>query len=642
MNIETGSYTEPPRILEDIILFTDEELLSCVGSTLIFDLEVFPNYFLAAFKEAGGQRCLIFEMSPDSILDKPKLRWLFDKFLIVSFNGIKFDMPLIWLAIETVCTNIDLQIACEMLIEGAQIKDIEKQYKYRIGRTNHIDLIEVAPQSASLKIYGGRMHVKKMQDLPFEPGTYLTFEQANEVKHYCINDLDNTHTLLVELKADIELRKSMTIDYGIDLRSKSDAQIAEHVLSSEVKSMTGVAPRRPKFEDTPTFIQYKKPEMLGFESSILSRALSDFCNFRFEMDGGGSPMMPLTYRDKKVGGDGKKYKFKIGETVYTMGMGGMHSNEQSVSHYSDDEYFLVDIDVRSYYPRIILNHSLYPKHIGEVYLQIYNTMVETRLHAISIGNDKAAGSLKVTINGGFGKFGSKWSKLYAPDLLLQVTITGQLSLLMLIERLESYNIPVVSGNTDGIVVKCKKSEKDILTSIVNMWESYTGFSMEYTYYKSIHSRDVNNYFAVTTDGKVKAKGSYGGSLVNRVLWKNPQNLICSTAVKNLLTDNIPIAETIYNCTDIREFVTVRVVRGGAVKDGVTLGKAIRWYYKKDEYGIITYLKNGNKVPMSEGAWPCMELPDTLPTDIDYEWYVKAANEILSDVGLVDNTITLNL
>jgi DNA polymerase elongation subunit (family B) len=64
-----------------------------------------------------------------------------------------------------------------------------------------------------------------------------------------------------------------------------------------------------------------------------------------------------------------------------------------------------------------------------------------------------AEGLKITINGSFGKLGSVWSILFAPDLLIQTTITGQLALLMLIHRLERKGIPVVSGNTDGIIIK---------------------------------------------------------------------------------------------------------------------------------------------------------------------------------------------
>jgi hypothetical protein len=48
----------------------------------------------------------------------------------------------------------------------------------------------------------------------------------------------------------------------------------------------------------------------------------------------------------------------INGTEYTMGMGGLHSVEKSVSYYSDDNHILKDVDVESYYPRIILNLKL--------------------------------------------------------------------------------------------------------------------------------------------------------------------------------------------------------------------------------------------------------------------------------------------
>ena len=158
--------------------------------------------------------------------------------------------------------------------------------------------------------------------------------------------------------------------------------------------------------------------------------------------------------------------------------------------------------------------------------------------------------------------------------------------------------------------------------------------MEFTPYRSIHSRDVNNYIAIDAKGKVKSKGIYSefGSALNSRLSKNPETLICSDAVKKFLLDGIEISETILNCKNIERFVAVRTVKGGAVKDGVYLGKALRWYYKKDEYGTINYKNNGNKVPKSDGAWPLMTLPTKIPEDIDYDWYINVSNEMLKDIG----------
>jgi hypothetical protein len=63
-----------------------------------------------------------------------------------------------------------------------------------------------------------------------------------------------------------------------------------------------------------------------------------------------------------------------------------------------------------------------------------------------------------------------------------------------------------------------------------------------------------------------------------------------------------------------------------------VGSTVRWYYAKDVVGELVMAKSGNKVPRSEGAKPCMVLPDTLPDDIDYDWYITEAVRILTDIG----------
>ncbi|MFM9500750.1 hypothetical protein ACKI1Q_45200, partial [Streptomyces galilaeus] len=83
--------------------------------------------------------------------------------------------------------------------------------------------------------------------------------------------------------------------------------------------------------------------------------------------------------------------------------------------------------------------------------------------------------------------------LYSPELLIQTTITGQLSLLMIIERLESAGVNVVSANTDGINVVFKKTQLNQVENIIFQWELETGYNFEWTQYDSVFSRDVNSY-----------------------------------------------------------------------------------------------------------------------------------------------------
>ena len=70
-----------------------------------------------------------------------------------------------------------------------------------------------------------------------------------------------------------------------------------------------------------------------------------------------------------------------------------------------------------------------------------------------IPRDVLALVLKIVINSIYGKFGFENGPLYDRLATLQVTINGQLMLLMLCEELEANGIPIVSANTDGLMVK---------------------------------------------------------------------------------------------------------------------------------------------------------------------------------------------
>ena len=77
------------------------------------------------------------------------------------------------------------------------------------------------------------------------------------------------------------------------------------------------------------------------------------------------------------------------------------------------------------------------------------------------------------------------------------------------------------------------------------------------------------------------------------------------------------------------------MKGGAEKDGVNIGKVVRWYYAKNTSGTINYILSGNKVPRSEEANPLMDLPETFPDDVNFDWYIKETVSILQDIGFYD-------
>jgi hypothetical protein len=245
-------------------------------------------------------------------------------------------------------------------------------------------------------------------------------------------------------------------------------------------------------------------------------------------------------------------------------------------------------------------------------------------------HETAAATKKTSINGSFGKLGSKYSALYAPEMLIQTTITGQLALLMLIERFELAGARVVSANTDGVVVLYKKNLEQKIAAVAWEWMLDTSFQLEETRYGALASRDVNNYVAIKPDGSVKCKGAFGAPGLS----KNPDNAIVYHAVAQYISKSIPIETTIRECTDIRKFLTLRRVTGGATWRGEYLGRAVRFYLSTSvpQSECIQYSTNTNRVPKSSGAMPLMELPKTFPTDVDYQSYIHAAEDLLGEIG----------
>ena len=573
---------------------------------------------MIALKNVYSRQIESYEFYPGIEPDYERIKTSLTTKQLISFNGINYDIPLLRLFFAN-NDNATLKKASDaIIVENMRPWELETMYGGADFHPDHIDLIEVAPGMVGLKLYGGRMHSHRLQDLPIDPAANITPADRPVLKDYCINDLNTTIDMYFQLKPQIDLRVAMSAKYDIDLRSKSDAQIAEAVIRQEVQKKVGRKIYRPDISPDYTF-KYRIPEFISFTAPGMQKVLEIIRNATFTINEKGSVELPQIFESMRI---------CIGSGTYTMGIGGLHSNESCSSHVSNESVFLKDRDVTSYYPSIILNQSLYPAHMGEAFLEVYQGIVSQRIEAKRTGDKVTNEAMKIMINGSFGKFGSKWSVLYSPDLLIQTTVTGQLALLMLIENIELAGFTVVSANTDGIVIKGYESRVEDLNGVISYWEAVTGFNTEETEYRALYSKDVNNYVAIKPSGEVKLKGLYAPAGMQ----KNVTNSICVEAVIEYLRSGTPVPTTIMGCSDVRKFITIRQVNGGAKYDDQYLGKAVRWYYRKGEARSIRYAANNNKVARSDGAFPLMELPPALPQDVDYDWYIKEAQSILNDVG----------
>ncbi|WP_425962577.1 hypothetical protein [Rhizobium nepotum] len=646
-----------------------------------FDLECFWNYFYVAFLTIDG-RTIGYERSDRADFDPMRIRRILKKYTVIGFNSRDYDMMVLLYALNG-ASNGDLKKLSDYIIKGRKKPwDCERDFGITVPKyVDHVDLYDVNPSvgtgaddddevenlfasgSASLKTLAGRLHAKRIQDLPYAENTILTHDQMDDLNDYCMNsDCPATKRLYEGCKQALELRESIGEIYGMDARSLSDAQTGERMIKIGVERLINKKIEKAVFKGAYTF-RYEVPDFIKFETPLLQNILKVIRESDIQVTETGSVKFPEEF---------KKFKIEIGQSSYKLGIGGLHSQEKSRAEVSDEDRQLVDFDVGSQYPSIILKLGLYPKAVGPKFHPVYGGIKAERMadkkrsQEYGEAGDREkeifykvrSDGRKVGLNGPYGKLGSRYSVLFAPHLMIATTLTGQLTLLMLIERAEKHGIRIVSANTDGVVMKVPRSiycgmTKDrptggILKEIIDWWENTTSFILEGAEYSAIYNRDVNFYVAIKPNGKGKRKGyianhwhpdspEYSPSFEQ--MKKNPNMTVCGDAILAFLTKGTPIEDFIEEYSDVRGFVRVIKAKGGGDWNGEYLGKTVRFYWAKNGAPIMKgkpHAKTGNraKVSKSDGCRPIMTLPDdyVVPEDLDRQRYIDEAYEILAALG----------
>lgn len=626
------------------------------------DTECYPDWWLFKIWLPDGQQYSI-DMHAGKPLAVDAIQWFADNFTWYTFNGDNYDEPMITLAMSG-ADNWQLKQANDRIITGGLKRwDFYRAYGLeRIRNLDHVDVMEVAPGvRVGLKTYAGRMHSRKMQDLPYNPNEPTTWPMRVNLDTYCSNDLQVTRDLRTTVAKRLQLREAMGERYGVDLRSKSDAQMAEAI----IKARLPFIPEKRQILHGFTF-QYEPAPFIRFSTPELQQAYELIKRAVFTVN--DVDQLRTAPGEEVYDTDGKKIKtgiimppelkalvITIGGNQYQLGIGGLHSKESAVQYHGPG---LRMDDVASYYPSLILNLGIEPAqlagHLQPIYRAIYNERLDAKakvkkgiviavIDGVEISLVAIDGGFKIVLNGTFGKLGSKYSIMYAPEQLIKVTLTGQLALLMLIESLHLAGVQTASANTDGLVTLCPPGREWLRDSCIKYWAATTGLTMESDDIAHLYARDVNNYLAIWPNGEHKGKGIFAASGVDNNV--HPEKDIVADAVIAYLKHGTPLAQTIRACNDIRQFLVIRSVKGGGVYNAgadadcvgadepTYLGKTVRWYYAAGETRAIHYKTRGNKVAGSTGARPLMELPDTMPSDVDYAFYEADAVKMLASVGV---------
>mgnify|MGYP000066518382 FL=1 len=362
--IDLLPYEDRPFIQREFM--TDAEIIANAGSDLILDAESYPNYFMCGFKHPKLNKFICLENN----FNPQFLSWLLFNYRTIGFNSYNYDLEILWASFINRDPRFLKEVSNALIQSGLRPKEIEKQFGFKVYETRHIDMIEVCPLKGSLKLYAARLHAARLQDLPYPDTKELTKDEINIVRNYNFNDLELTQLTYEFNKDRLDLRATMGIEYQEDLMSKSDAQIAEAVLTKEVRKLTGKWPRRPEIKEG-TVYKYEVPPYIQYKTPELQKLLYNVRTADFIVDHNGKIILP-----PKLDVD-----VKINKGVYRIGIGGLHSSEKNVSYVATDTHMIVDRDVASYYPRIITNLRLYPVGMGPDFLAAYEQIIQQRLRA---------------------------------------------------------------------------------------------------------------------------------------------------------------------------------------------------------------------------------------------------------------------
>lgn len=510
----------------------------------IWDLETYPNFFLAVFKNIVTKDYHYFEIS-DRKSDQINLKKFLNEQVkgLIGFNNLNFDYPVLHNTIlksNKLLTAQEIYKEVETIINTKYSAIWDNQIKipqldlYRIWHYDNKN------KSTSLKWLEFAMRLPNVEDLPYKPGTILTFDQMDEIISYCKNDIEATEKFYNISSKHIEIRKFYTQLEGINLINASEIKMSKEIfgkyLSKEMKIDTKTLSKL-RTDRSEVNIKDIIFDYLKFNDSLNQEVLEKFNSYKWidtsNMSAEQSKKYSISFS--------RPYKNIIREYAE----GGLHSFGKAGIYESDNDYILVDVDFASYYPHISFRNKLHPEHIPEpIFSKIYEGFYKDR--KLYDKKDPRNYVLKIILNGSYGLSKDKYAFLYDPKWQLAICINGQLMLTLLTERVFEHckiEPTIIFENTDGAMYKIHKSDYDNLTKACKEVEQIVNIPLETQTCEKIIIRDVNNYINIISENNIKFKGCFE---IDRDYHKNHSKRIVPITLANYFINNISVEDTIYN------------------------------------------------------------------------------------------------
>ena len=560
-------------------------------TVLVYDIESFPNLFTCSILNSENNKLITYEISEDKN-DLGKIVALFQlkEFYFCGFNNKSYDDVLInYLIIRFDDLRYKPIFEITWLIKSMSDKIIKEpvanwvDYKHAY-LFNSFDLMTMsfsAKNRVGLKELEVTMGFSNVMEYEGDFSKNVPKELKDKVIEYNQNDVLATGGLLNLKKNDIELRLKLNEKYKINVLSKDNVNMGMEILKKEYLEKTNKTWDDIKDLKTPC-------QLVAFKNIIF-----DFIQYTTP------PLQKLLEKLKKISIDpnNKDFRevFEIGGVVHNISLGGLHSINNAEIIIPNEDELLIDYDVDSFYPSCLIVNNLYPKHLGIEFVDIYKNIRDERVEAKKDKNSFLADAFKYAINGLSGNLQSQYSWTYDPELVVKLRINCQLMILMLIEKFDLLGAEIVQSNTDGILIKIKKSLLPEIEKAKDEWCKLTKLSMSKEEFERFYQYDVNNYIGVKKGFKetkdpelIKKKGFF---VDETNLGKGMSPKVIAKSLINYFVYNISPEETLKEDKDIRDYLTYqRVSRDFIVEYNGEKALHINRFYMSINGGILIKYK----------------------------------------------------
>lgn len=492
----------------------------------IYDIEVFKKDNLFVFRDYFTKEWTVIHNDLDALR---KFYLANRDSLFVGYNSHSYDSNVM---------RAYLQGKNPFHVSKAIIESDDRALAYKMFDTKKTPLFGMDlyqdNRGFSLKEHSAFMGINiKETEVDFDLDRELTEEEQVLNELYCKNDVLATEKRFEQNIGMLVAKAAIALYFGLDKMalSMTNANLTAELLGAEK------TPDRGDELD-----KYELPEGFKIESETIRQA---FMTDEFEANDKGHASISLDVPRRDV--------------TEVLGVGGIHGAKESFIHVGNFHAR----DVGSLYPNTMVLFDYLSRNIPEDKRHIYQMLLDERMEAkysnkefteikgVQIPTKLLINGYKLPLNTKYGAMGAEFNKLYDPRMRLLVCITGQMAMWDLLEKIEDH-ATIIQSNTDAhYYIPFSEEDEKAIDEIANDWMKRTGYTLDDDPFKAIFQKDVNNYLAVTSDGKVKFKGAIG--LTNGL---KVSKAIVSNAFINYVVAGKDYKEFINECDELRQFQMV--------------------------------------------------------------------------------------